>query len=141
MHRDTRAAYDTENGFCSGGTQAGRLPAVFLSFGACAYPGPAEHLQARLCTLADALRRPEAERPSGSPGTDFEWSKVKVWRRRPDLNRRVEVLQTSALTTWLRRPERSTIEERQWSIKMRVPQGEKDDHLRVDAGPGAFVRW
>src|SRR5207245_8552083 len=41
------------------------------------------------------------------------------WRRRPDLNRRVEVLQTSALTTWLRRPERSTIEERRRSIKIR----------------------
>ena len=26
-----------------------------------------------------------------------------LWRRRPDSNRRIEVLQTSALTTWLRR--------------------------------------
>ena len=26
------------------------------------------------------------------------------WRRRADSNRRIEVLQTSALTTWLRRP-------------------------------------
>ena len=31
----------------------------------------------------------------------------------------IEVLQTSALTTWLRRPERSTIEERRRSIKIR----------------------
>ena len=27
----------------------------------------------------------------------------KFWRRRADSNRRIEVLQTSALTTWLRR--------------------------------------
>ena len=27
----------------------------------------------------------------------------KIWRRRADSNRRIEVLQTSALTTWLRR--------------------------------------
>jgi hypothetical protein len=39
------------------------------------------------------------------------------WRRRPDLNRRVEVLQTSALTTWLRRPGLINIEERRCRIK------------------------
>ena len=56
----------------------------------------------------------------------------------------IEVLQTSALTTWLRRPERSTIEERRRSIKnqagCRSPRDELADAVRVDEDPRHFVR-
>ena len=39
-----------------------------------------------------------------SAGCSFLRFLVQNWRRRADSNRRIEVLQTSALTTWLRRP-------------------------------------
>ena len=39
------------------------------------------------------------------------------WRRRPESNRGIEVLQTSALTTWLRRPQPSMVREPPPSIK------------------------
>ena len=35
-----------------------------------------------------------------------ESSIIRIWRRRADSNRCIEVLQTSPLTTWVRRPER-----------------------------------
>jgi hypothetical protein len=53
----------------------------------------------------------------------------------------IEVLQTSALTTWLRRPERSTIEERRRSIKIRAGGDSPRDELAGAPGltrhPGA----
>src|SRR3989442_1166297 len=66
--------------------------------------------------------------------------KKLCWRRRPDLNRRVEVLQTSALTTWLRRPERSTIEERRRSIKIRRETTRPGASRRAATQPEQRVR-
>ncbi len=53
------------------------------------------------------LRSQQARRRRGrSPACSNE-----EWRRRPESNRRIEVLQTSALATWLRRHQRSTIRD------------------------------
>ena len=42
-------------------------------------------------------------------GTLLQALLAEVWRRRADSNRRIEVLQTSALATWLRRQLRGEV--------------------------------